>query len=399
MKHDDSSSSSMFDMSSQTKKSTAIEPSADMDFIVELTKPPTGILAPTQDYQSRQASAETAQSSASPTVESFLPSPNRFLVLGGLGLLCTLAIGAMASTVLTHTTTVKAQAVVVPVGDVQPIQSGNGGVVDTIFVKEYDSLTAGQIIASFENPSVRAKVDRVKAQIAGTEEHIVQIEGQLSALERRRLAEVTWLEQLTPGGVGVGNNLPQFEYSKRLLLAHQGRLETELDEEFEQLVQAQQEVENLTVRSPEAGTIYNLELKKLGQTFRPDETVAQLTSNGERLEIRALVPDTEIRNIEVGHPTKLTLSKCPSFRFGSLPGQVSSVDLAQQKPITGLINSDSIGDDAHVVTVETNNVRTLRSGSNTCELLPGVKGELTIITKQEKFFNFFLRKLRLNPGI
>ncbi|MEM8612895.1 MAG: HlyD family efflux transporter periplasmic adaptor subunit [Cyanobacteria bacterium P01_H01_bin.105] len=398
MKHGDSFPSSMFDLPDQAKKSTAIEPSTDMDLIVELSKPSIGILAPIQDYQSRQAAVEEAQSLASPAINNCLPTPNRFLIFGGLGLLGSLGIGAIASTLLTYTTTVKTEAVIEPVGDVQSVQSGNGGVVDTIYVQDYDSVTSGQVIASFENPSIQKRVAQIEAQIAGTEEHIVQIDGQLSALERRRLAEVVWLEQLAAGGVGVGNNLPKYEHSKKVLLEHRGRLEAQLEAELGQLAQAQQEVENLIIRAHKAGTIYNLELKRLGQTFSADETIATIIPDGAGLEIRASLPDTQIETIEVGHPTKLALSECPVFSFGSLSGQVSSVSPAYRPTETNLANLGSVPNNTHVVAA-TANQQAMQSGSRLCELLPGMTGELTIITKQEKFLDFFLRKLRLKTDI
>ena len=397
MKHDDAFSNSISGLPSQAKKSTAIEPVTDIDLVIERSKSPLGTLAATQDYQSRQSSVEEAQLLASPVADNFLPSPNRLLVFGSLGLVGALGMGALASTLITYNTTVKAQAVVEPVGDVQLIESGMGGVVDTIFVKEYDSLKPGQVIASFENIPLRTKVTQIEAQIAGFEGRITQVEGQLAALDRRRLAEATWLQQLTPGGVKA-EVLPQFEYSKQLLLEHRSSLYTQLKQERRQLEQTQQQIDNLIIHSPKAGTVYDLELKRLGQAISADEAIAKIMPNEAGLEIKALLPDIDIKNVEVGYPAKLNLAECASFSFGSLPGQISSIQPAQSELAANLSKSDNIPDNSHIVTVEAK-ARALQSGARTCELLPGMEGELTIIAKQEKLLNFFLRKLRLKTNI
>ena len=130
------------------------------------------------------------------------------------------------------------------------------------------------------------------------------------------------------------------------------------------------------------------------QTVGPDVTIAEIIPNEVDLEIKALVADTAIETIEVGHPTQMRLSECPAFQFGSLHGQISSIEPVQPAPDD---SSALAAPQQHTVTVN-NNMSPLQAGSRTCELLPGMQGELTIIVKQEKLLNFLLRKLRLQTN-
>lgn len=396
MNHDDALSNSMFDLPDQVKKSTAIEQVADLDFAIEQATSSVGTLAATEDYQARQVSVEKAQSLATPVVDNFLPSPNRLLVLGSLGLVGALAVGAVASTLLTYRTTVKTQAVVQPVGEIQPVQSGEGGVVDTIFVQEYDTLESGQVIAAFKNSSLQEDFAQAEAQIAGTEERIGQVDGQLQALERRRLAESAWVQQLTVGG--TGNGLPQFEYSKRRLLEYRSDLEAQLSIKRSKLEKIQQQIDDLTIRASQAGNIYDLQLSRLGQTVSSNETIAKIVSNKANLEITALVPETQIENVEVGQPVRMNLSRCASFRMGTFRGNITSIEPLQPDVTADLAKSENIAQNSYRITAESSEQR-LQSGSRTCELLPGMEGELTIIAKQEKLIDFFLRKLRFKTNV
>lgn len=391
MKPNDTSSKSVFGLPSQTTKTAAVEPDTNTDITVTSSETQVVSLAATQDYQSRQTSLENSDLLPSPAVENCLPSPNHLLTFSSLALVGVLGAGAVASTILTHDTTVQSQAVIAPVGEGQLIQSATGGIVETISVQEYDSIEAGQVIASIENSASRVNVSQIKTQIVGTEEHIAQVNDQIRALEQRHLAETNLAKQLTAKGLKTAT--AQVESSKEILLNRRLSLNAQLSQERQQLENAQQQVDNLIVRSPIVGTVYELELDRLGQNVGANQTIAKVIPNGAALEVKAWVPDTYLENIEVGHPTRMALSDCAPLSFGHLEGQVQSIEPAQADPI--LLAREGLSEkNAHVVTVETEE-QFLQSALRTCQLLPGMQGELTIITKQEKLLNFFLRKLRL----
>lgn len=391
MKPDNTSSKSIFGLPSQTTKAAATESVVGTDITVASSEIQIVSLEATQDYQTRQTSLENSDLRLSPAVENCLPSPNHLLMFSSLAVVGILGAGAVASTILTHDTVIRSQAVMAPVAEGQLIRSPTEGVVKTISVQEYDLLDAGQVIAAVENSTMLANVSQIKAQTIETEEHIAQIDDKIRALEQRYLAETNLSKQLT--AKGLQSTVSQFKSFKKILLEQRLSLNARLSQERQQLEQAQQQVDNLTVRSPIDGTIYELELYRPGQNVGANQTIAKVIPNGADLEVKAWVPDTYFESIEVGHPARMALSECAPLSFGHLEGQVRSIEPAAVDSIS-LAPEDLSESNTYMVTVETEK-QALQSALRTCELLPGMQGKLTIVTQQEKLLNFFLRKLRL----
>ncbi|NEQ53303.1 MAG: HlyD family efflux transporter periplasmic adaptor subunit [Leptolyngbya sp. SIO3F4] len=400
MNHDDTSTSSMFDSSSQMtpsqvtpnqrNKSTAIESSADIDFAIEPSKKSPITLAATQEFASRQSAFEETQLSSASAVDNFLPSPNRLLIFGSLGLAGALGLGALASTLITYRTTIKAKAVVYPSDEFQVIQSSGEGTVRSILAQNYDSLKLDQVIATLDNPRLRTEVINTEAQIAQLEEQVTRINRKITELEYRQATQAS--SRNTQFSIDQSR---AFEYSRNLLLGHRRDLDAQLEYQHNRLSQAEQKIDNMIVRSPTAGILYDLELKNLGQNVSLDVPVAKIVPEGTTLEIKALIPDANIKNITVGQQAHINLSNCKPFSFGSMQGQVSSIEpttISQSSEFTQTAESK------YNVTVKAES-QEVKSGLRTCKLLPGIKGEITIISKQEKLWDFFLRKLRFKANV
>ncbi|MEM9976105.1 MAG: hypothetical protein AAF808_00595 [Cyanobacteria bacterium P01_D01_bin.2] len=394
----------MFDLPLEAIKSSAIQPVTDVDLVIQRTDrsvevgdlalrrsdPFVGTLAATQNYQSRQtAPSEEFRSAATPVVNNFLPSPNRLLAFGGLGVVGALGLGAVASTLIPHTTTVNAQVTIEPAGEVQTIRTSTGGSIETIFFQNYETLESNQTIASLDGTPLLTEIANIQATINQTQEQIVQINSEIRALEQRRASQAK--SRRSPFSA---SEIKLFEYSKGLLLDHQRGLNTQLEQQRAQLAKVELGIDKLTVRTPTAGTLYGLELNYSGQTVSSNEVIAKVLPDGMALEIKAVVPDSTIKHIEVGHYTHINLSNCGPG-YDPLEGQVASIQPVAQTPSFST-TGDAIAQNNYVVTVETNSQD---AGSNTCKLLPGTKGDITIIARQEKLSDLFLRKLRVKTDV
>ncbi|MEO0395318.1 MAG: HlyD family efflux transporter periplasmic adaptor subunit [Cyanobacteria bacterium P01_A01_bin.137] len=363
------------------------------DLALKRSDPFVGTLAATQNYQSRQAAtSEEFQARTTPVVNNFLPSPNRLVVLGGLGVVGALGLGAIASTFIPHSTTVNAQVAIEPAGEVQTVQASTAGSVETIFVQNYETLESNQTIASLDGTSLLTEISNIQATIAQTQEQIVQINSEIRALEQRRASQAH--SRRSPFSA---SEIKLFEYSRGLLLNHQRGLNTQLEQQRAQLAQVEQGIDKLTVRTPTAGTLYGLELNYSGQTVSSNEVIAKVLPDGMALEIKAVVPDSKIKHIEVGHSTQIDLVNCGPG-YNPLEGQVASIQPVAQTPSFST-TGDAIAQNtpkSYLVTVE---AHSQDAGSNTCKLLPGKRGEVTIIARQEKLSDLFLRKLRLKTNV
>ena len=404
MKYDDASPNSMFDLPLEAVKSAAIQPVTDIDLVIQRTErsvevgdlalrrsaPFVGTLAATQNYQSRQtASSEEFQSATIPVVNNFLPSPNRLMVFGGLGVVGALSLGAVASTLIPYRTTVNAQVAIEPAGEVQTIQTRTAGSVETILVQNYETVESNQTVASLDSTPLLTEISNIQATIDQTQEQIVQVTGEIRALEQRRASLAK--SRQSPFSA---SETRLFEYSRGLLFNHQQELNTQLGQQQAQLAQVEQGIDQLTVRTPTAGTLYGLELNYSGQTVSSNEVIAKVLPEGMALEIKAVVPDSKIKHIEVGYSTHIDLSNCGPG-YGPLEGQVASIQPIAQTPSFSTAGN-AIAQSNYLVTVEANSQDV---GPNACKLLPETKGDLTIFSKQEKLSDLLLRKLRLKTNV
>ncbi|MEA5465328.1 HlyD family secretion protein [Leptothoe sp. PORK10 BA2] len=422
MKHDDAASNPMFDLPSEVTKSAAIEPARDMDIdmrrstratdvsglgikrldgaadVTDLTivhsESFAGTLAPTQDYQPRQEmSSDDYQLWTLPVVNHFLPSPNRLLIFGSLGLVSALGLGAVASTFLTYRTTVGARATVEPTGEIQTVQTNASGTVETILVKNYEILESNQIIASLDKSSLLTEISNIKARIDQTEEQIVLVSNEIASLEQGRLLDNSRKSALGASSAKI------FNYSKGLLQDHRSSLAAQLSRQRAQLAEIEKKIDQLSVLTPTEGTLYDLALAYSGQTVSTNETIAKIIPEGTTLEIKAVVPENQIKHVEVGYSTRITLSTCRGLGAKPIEGEVSAIAPIDQTLSSSFIDTDAIAQSSggYLVTVEAKSpdIQAGSAGSSGCKLLPGATGEVTIMAKQEKLLDLFLRKLRL----
>lgn len=369
-------------------KLAKIEPSDTLGLAIEHAVTQQTTLAVKQDFQDLHPVEESTESS-SPVVDNFLPSPNRLMMFGGLGIVGAIGAGVMASMLLTHRTTVKVQARVEPAGEVQIIQSMVGGTVADILVQNHDSVEANQVIASFENAALSTERTNVEKQMDNTRKNITQIDRELAALEENRAIRRQFQPDVSQA---------PFEYSQALLLSHRQELNAQLEQQRDRLANVQQQIDEMTVRTPAAGILYELTVDNLGQTVNANEPIATLIPADTALEIKAIVPASDIQTIKVGSPTRVHFPTCKVSNFGFLEGSISSIEPGQVSPNSNSSKTNiTSNQDPYIAMVEINKEE-LNTSPHTCEFLPGTEGELTIITRQEKFFNFFLRKLRLKTN-
>ncbi|MEM9806736.1 MAG: HlyD family efflux transporter periplasmic adaptor subunit [Cyanobacteria bacterium P01_D01_bin.56] len=389
MKHDDAFSNALFESSTHTTESAAIEIQKANNSAIERTN--LSALAPVKRFEANQSIVKEAEKPTVPIVDDFLPVPNRWLIFGSLGLVGGLGLGFIFLTALPHRTVIKAKAKVQPTTEPQLLQSGSGGTVKSIFVQNYDSLTPKQVVVSFDNQALSAEFNTIQTNIAQSSQQLNNVNEEIAILQQRQ-ASGNWLAFKTPQG--------QFEFSKRLLLEYQDELQQQLTEQQKQLASVQQKIDNTKVYAPVAGTLYDLEIKNVGQAIEANQPIAKIVPADTTLHIKAVVSEVEARNIEVGFPTQINLNSCEYSNFGILEGEVKAVEaLTPQSAESFISEAPSVGNtNQHIVTIETN-TDTRETGTQPCKLLPGAEGNVSIIAKQERFLNFFLRKLRLSRDV
>lgn len=194
----------------------------------------------------------------------------------------------------------------------------------------------------------------------------------------------------------------QFNQSREQLMQQKLETQNQLNRDLKELKQVKKELKNTTIRASTSGILYGLTLRNIGQILRSGDTIAQIIPSDAPLEIKAIIPSDRINKVKIGQPTQMQVSACPLSVFGSLRGKVKSIspdtislnssgDNGTQTPLTQIT---PLG---YTVIVEPKK-QVLQIGQRTCQLLPGVQGRLTIISKEETVLSFLIRKVSLQTN-
>ncbi|MEM0980494.1 MAG: HlyD family efflux transporter periplasmic adaptor subunit [Cyanobacteria bacterium P01_H01_bin.58] len=166
-----------------------------------------------------------------------------------------------------------------------------------------------------------------------------------------------------------------------------------------ELNQVNQDLQQMIIRAPVSGTLFQLNLRNSGQTVAAGDAIANIAPSASDLLIKALVSATEIHQIAIGQPAQVRISACPYPDYGTLSGVVQT------------ISPDVIHSQATVMTAEGSAVSEMPSGyfevtvkpeaiafgpgRHQCSLRPGMAGRADIITNEETVLTFLLRKVKL----
>ena len=98
-----------------------------------------------------------------------------------------------------------------------------------------------------------------------------------------------------------------------------------LDELGQQLVRADQAVDDTTLKAPVAGTIHALAVTTVGQSVKKGQQLLQIVPQGTPIDIVAYVLNTDIGFIKVGQPATVKVDSFPYTRYGTISGRVVKV--------------------------------------------------------------------------
>ena len=136
------------------------------------------------------------------TPNDFLPPISRWQTFGGFTLLLIFGSGLALAAVLPYKTTVRAPATIRPEGDLRIVEASVAGTVDQITVKANDQIFAGDIVAYLDDAALRSQEQQLQVELSQTQQNLIQIKAQLSALEAEVVAET----QTTNRAVAAATN-------------------------------------------------------------------------------------------------------------------------------------------------------------------------------------------------
>lgn len=296
----------------------------------------------------------------------------RVMVLGLAGLLGW-------STVAKIDQVTRAPGQVIAAARTQVIQAPDGGVIKTIDVKEGDSVSKGQVLATLERSRAQAAVDDTAAKVAALRITVTRLEAevyghalafspdlqaykdyvrnQTALYNKRRTAiqeDVASLEKMlglarqelalnakleATGDVSqadilrlrrtvadieaqIANKRNKYFQDSQAELT---KAQEELNTQEEQLRDRRQMLEHTELVAPTDGLVKNIFFTTVGGVLRPGETMMELVPTSSDLVVEAKVSTADIAYVLVGQSAKVKLDAYDYSIFGAMNGEVSYI--------------------------------------------------------------------------
>jgi HlyD family secretion protein len=360
--------------------------------------------------------------------------PPKYLRLLGVSI-GALTIGAIAWAAISRTDEVAiAEGLIVPDTAVQPVQSLNNGIIQSVDVREGQHVSQGDTLLTLKSDDVQAEVADLDRQIAAIRGQIQRIteSSQRVRDEKIRLLkiELRGLERQLNADLDKANRLARIsrqgaitrqdyldarnEASRTQSSVNQKRQEIQqvmqedlqttdgsisnrslLDKELLQLAAQRQQAlkrnERLTLKSPLSGTVYSLKVAPAQAILQTGQEILTILPDNSNLMLLVNVSNQDIGFVRQGMRVKTKLATFPFQEFGTLEGvveQISPNGIVDQK--AGLIFPAR-------VRLSRNSMR-VRGKEVT--LVPGMAATGEIVTRQRTILSFLLEPItkRLDEG-
>lgn len=331
---------------------------------------------------------------------------------------------------------------VIPTGRVQIVQSTDGGVIDTILVKEGDRVRAGQLLVELDRVRTQALVEEAKAKVAFLKIVMARIQAELfekhltfpndvtayhSFMEnQRQLFDIRTRSQtqdiqaldrmlkLAQEDLELNQALVKTaDISRQDILRlersvaeiegqivnRQNRYLQDLQAEYaknqDNLIAAEQALTQRLLAladteliAPTDGIVKNVRMTTVGGVLRPSDEVLQIVPTGEELIVEATVSPVDIAYIRLGQSASVKFDAYDSSIFGSADGRViyaSPDTLSEQSP-----SGEQVYYRVHI-RVDTSTMRPRLGESITIQ--PGMTVTTEILTGQNTILRYLLKPI------
>lgn len=334
----------------------------------------------------------------------------------------------------------RAQGQVIASSKTQVIQSGDGGTVEEMLVKEGDRVNRGQVLVRLDKTKIeslyfeaRAKVaalraaqSRLRAEIFGGEPVFSQDvlsypqfkQSQLLLLAKKRNAireqvqalngmlslakkELAMSEPLLKSGdvsmsdilklqrtiaelqgqvVNVNNKYLQDTQSEIT------KVEEELAGAEQILAQRKDQLAHIELKSPVNGVVKNVKITTLGGVVKPSEEVMEIVPEDDDLLIEAKVKPTDIAFIRPGLHANVKIDAYDFSIYGSLNGKLTYISADT------LTEDLKQGEQAYYrVQVKAINKRFSARPNELLEIQPGMTATVEIITGKNTVLKYIIK--------
>lgn len=216
---------------------------------------------------------------------------------------------------------VTASGWVIADGQRKAIQPLSGGMVEEIFVREGDQVSAGQLLLKLNQVNATAGLGITQESISGLESQINALQDSINQ-KKMQLAN---LETLAKEGYVPRNRALELKGVVGADEANLQGLKKELAAQKERLAPATQDLNNTELKSPVDGYVVNLQVFTKGGVVNPGAKVMEVVPINQPLIIEAQLPVHLIDKVYEGMPVEMMFTAFNQNRTPHIPGVVTVV--------------------------------------------------------------------------
>ena len=184
---------------------------------------------------------------------------------------------------------VQSRGTLIPMGNVRPVQTAGGGIVQYVVVAEGDTVARGQPLIQLDGAQLRTRLNKLREELATSREQ---------------------LRQLMAGQGPVTGTLEQ---QHRI-----SRLESEVSS-------VELSLRETTISAPVDGVISVLDIRSVGAVLESGERVATIAPSGTRFVVEARVQNKDMAKISTGLHAQLKFDAYPFQDYGAIAGRIIEV--------------------------------------------------------------------------
>ena len=247
---------------------------------------------------------------------------------------------------------VQSRGTLIPEGNVRPLQTAGGGIVQYVVVAEGDTVVRGQPLIQLDGTQLRIRLNKLREELATSREQLRQLMA------------------------GQGPVTATLEHQHRI-----SRLESEVSS-------VELSLRQTTINAPVDGVISELGIRSAGAVLEGGQRVATIAPSGTRFVVEARVLNKDMAKISTGLHAQLKFDAYPFQDYGTIAGRIIEVSPDA--------HADKDKGSFYKVTILTEQPAT--SGRDQRVVLrPGLAVTAEIITERRTIANLILepfRKLR-----
>lgn len=257
------------------------------------------------------------------------------------------------------------------------VQHLTGGKVTQILVRDGDRVNKDQVILKLDDTPFKAKVLDLKTQIQNAKDQIVLSEKTKAVTDRELKQKQEMLERRLTTIVEV-NRLDKESIAQATNIS---RLQGLIGSLSEQLVPAQELLDQAQVRAPISGIIHQLSIYTVGGIVGPQDQLMLIVPDAERLVIEAKIRPEDIDQV---YPEQKVRVKFTAFNQKTTP---------ELEGVLNRISPDIVTDKVTNSTYYVGRVDLKDERASEFKIVAGMSAETFINTQDRTILSYFLKPI------